>query len=123
VLGWDHRFTTTLETAAPVVDGILDGDLFIRGTGDATINTRENRSSQVLDAWADALKRAGITAVRGRIIGDDQAFDDEGLGDGWSWDYLQFGYAAPVGALQFDENVATLTVCPAPRRDRPPSPR
>lgn len=112
ILGWDHRFTTTLETAAPVVNGILEGDLFIRGSGDPTINNRDQRSFEVLERWAEALKQAGITGIRGRIIGDDQAFDDGWLGDGWSWDYLQFGYAAPIGALQFNENVATLTVTP-----------
>ncbi len=38
---------------------------------------------------------AGIQQIDGRIIGNDQAFDDEGIGPGWAWDYLQFGYAAP----------------------------
>ena len=60
-----------------------------------------------------ALRGAGVKSVEGRIIGDDQAFDDEGLGDGWSWDYLQYGYAAPVGALQYNEDVAELTVAPS----------
>ena len=46
-------------------------------------------------------------------MGNDQAFDDEGIGAGWAWDYLQYGYAAPVGALEFNENLATLTVSPA----------
>ena len=50
--------------------------------------------------------------IAGRIVGDDQAFDDEGIGGGWAWDYLQYGYAAPVGALQYNEDVATLTVTP-----------
>lgn len=112
ILGWDHRFTTTLETAAPVVDGVLRGDLFIRGTGDPTISSRNGRANGVLFEWIVALRQAGINEISGRIIGDDQAFDDEGIGDGWSWDYLQYGYAAPVGALQFDENVARMTIAP-----------
>ena len=36
VLGWDYRFTTVLETAAPIEDGTLKGDLFIHGSGDPT---------------------------------------------------------------------------------------
>ena len=35
-----------------------------------------------------------------------------GLGQGWSWDYLEAGYAAPSSALEFNENIATLTVRP-----------
>jgi serine-type D-Ala-D-Ala carboxypeptidase/endopeptidase (penicillin-binding protein 4) len=112
VLGWDHRFTTTLETAAPVAGGVLQGDLFVRGTGDPSINTRDERATRVLDEWASALRLAGITHIAGRIVGDDQAFDDETLGAGWSWDYLHAGYAAPIGALQFNENVARMTVKP-----------
>jgi D-alanyl-D-alanine carboxypeptidase/D-alanyl-D-alanine-endopeptidase (penicillin-binding protein 4) len=115
ILGWDHRFTTTLETAAPIVDGVLRGDLFVRGTGDPTINSREGRAPSVLFDWTTALRAAGIREIDGRIIGDDQAFDDDGLGAGWAWDYLQYGYAAPSGALQFNEDIAQLRVSPGAR--------
>jgi serine-type D-Ala-D-Ala carboxypeptidase/endopeptidase (penicillin-binding protein 4) len=115
VLGWDHRFTTTLETTAPIEGGVLKGDLIVRGGGDPSINSREGRAAAVLNEWASALRAAGITRIDGRIIGDDNAFDDEGIGPGWAWDYLQYGYAAPVGALQFNENLATLTVTAAAR--------
>ncbi len=112
ILGWDHRFTTTLETSAPVEAGVLRGDLFVRSNGDPTINSRDGRASAVLAEWTSALHAAGIREIDGRIVGDDQAFDDEGIGAGWAWDYLQFGYAAPVGALEFNENLAALVVEP-----------
>ena len=118
-LGWDYRFTTTLETAAPVEGGTLAGDLIVRGGGDPTINAREGRAAAVFDAWADALKAAGISHIDGRIIGDDNAFDDATLGGGWAWDYLQYGYAAPVGALEFNESIATLAVRPGAREGDP----
>ena len=113
VLGWDARMTTTLEASGPVEDGVLRGDLFVRGGGDPTINTREGVGAAVFSSWIAALREAGIKAIEGRIIGDDQAFDDESLGGGWAWDYLQYGYAAPVGALQYNEDVAELVVTPA----------
>jgi serine-type D-Ala-D-Ala carboxypeptidase/endopeptidase (penicillin-binding protein 4) len=112
VLGWDYRFTTTLETTAPIDQGVLRGDLFVRGTGDPTINSRADRAEAVFAGWAAALSQAGIFEIEGRIIGDDQAFDDEGLGAGWAWDYLQYGYAAPSGALEFNEDLAELRVEP-----------
>ena len=62
--------------------------------------------------WAAALQAAGIRRIDGRIIGDDNLFDDEGLGAGWAWDYLEADYAAPVGALQYNEDVAAMTVLP-----------
>ena len=111
-LGWDYRFTTTLETTAAVENGIVRGDVIVRGNGDPTINVREKRSTVVFDQWAQALRDAGITTIEGRIVGDDQAFDEEGVGPGWSWDYLDAGYAAPIGALQYNENTADLTIAP-----------
>ena len=112
-LGWDHTFTTTLESAAPVENGILRGDLFIRGSGDPTISARGKRSGIVFDEWAATLRQLGISSVEGRIIGDDQAFDDEGVGPGWAWDYLEAGYAAPSGALQYNDNTAAMVIAPA----------
>jgi D-alanyl-D-alanine carboxypeptidase/D-alanyl-D-alanine-endopeptidase (penicillin-binding protein 4) len=111
-LGWDFRFTTALELRGTVEGGVFTGDLVVRGGGDPTINTRGNRAAVVFDDWARALREAGIQRIDGRIVGDDQAFDDDGLGAGWAWDYLQYGYAAPSGALQYNEDVATLTVQP-----------
>jgi len=123
ILGWDYRFTTTLEASAPVETGagvgILRGDLFVRGGGDPTINSRNGRAPAVIAEWVSALRAAGIQEVDGRIIGDDQLFDDEGIGPGWAWDYLQFGYAAPVGALEFNENLALLTVRPGTQAGDP----
>jgi serine-type D-Ala-D-Ala carboxypeptidase/endopeptidase (penicillin-binding protein 4) len=110
-LGWDYRFKTTLETTAPIEDGALKGDLIVRGTGDPTINSRGNRATAVFDEWAAALKAAGISHIEGNVVGDASAFDRR-LGQGWSWDYLQDGYAAPSGALEFNEDIATLSIRP-----------
>lgn len=118
-MGWDTRFTTTLETAAPVETGVLRGDLYVRGGGDPTINTRQGRGAAVFAEWTKALSAAGIRKIDGRIVGDDNLFDDEGLGAGWAWDYLQYGYAAPVGALQYSEDVADLVVTPGPAAGTP----
>jgi D-alanyl-D-alanine carboxypeptidase/D-alanyl-D-alanine-endopeptidase (penicillin-binding protein 4) len=118
-LGWDYRFTTALETTAQAQDGVLKGDLIVRGGGDPTISTRGRRDQVVFDEWAAALRTAGITSIEGRVIGDDQGFEDEGVGPGWSWDYLDAGYAAPVGALQFNDNTADLHVSPGAAAGEP----
>ena len=112
-LGWDHRFTTSLETSAPIENGVLRGDLFIRGNGDPTINTRENRARS-------RVRRVGAGTARGRhhrrskdaSSATTRRSMTRGSGPGWSWDYLEAGYAAPIGALQYNENTAELTVAP-----------
>src|SRR6185436_4881081 len=50
----------------------------------------------------------------GRVVGDDNRFEDETLGFGWSWDDLPDDYAAGVGALQFNENAVRVTVTQGP---------
>jgi serine-type D-Ala-D-Ala carboxypeptidase/endopeptidase (penicillin-binding protein 4) len=120
-LGWDHRFTTTLETTGTIAGGVLHGDLVVRSNGDPSINGRDNRADAVLSEGAGALQGAGISSIEGRIVGDDQAFDDEWIGAGWAWDYLQYDYAAPVGALEFNENVAALAISPGPAAGSAPA--
>jgi D-alanyl-D-alanine carboxypeptidase/D-alanyl-D-alanine-endopeptidase (penicillin-binding protein 4) len=119
-LGWDYRFTTRLETTGTVDGGTLHGDLIVRGGGDPSINTRDGRATRVLDDWAAALRSAGITRIDGNVVGDDNAFDDEALGGGWAWDYLQYGYAAPIGALEYNEDVAPLGIRPGAAPGDPP---
>jgi D-alanyl-D-alanine carboxypeptidase/D-alanyl-D-alanine-endopeptidase (penicillin-binding protein 4) len=111
-LGWDFRFETRLETAAAITDGRLAGDLVVVGTGDPGISAPDGRPSSVFVAWAAALWDAGVRRIDGRIIGDDNAFDDEGLGAGWAWDYLGAGYATPTGALVYNENVTVVRAQP-----------
>ena len=111
-LGWDYSYETRLLSAAAVVDGVLRGDLIVRGSGDPTINTGAGSGMPAFDAWAATLLEAGITAIDGRVIGDDDLVEDAAPGYGWSWDDLPYGYATPGGALQHHDNVALLTVHP-----------
>ncbi len=111
-LGWDHRFETRLDATGPVVDGVLEGDLIAVGSGDPTIDARDLIAAPLFDDWADALRSAGIHRIRGRLVGDDNAFDDEPLGAGWAWDYLTAAYAAPSGALSYNENLVAVRISP-----------
>ena len=120
-LGWDHRFETTLESAAPVVNGVLQGDLVIRGGGDPSFGTRDDVAAKAFDEWAAQLRAAGVRAVDGRIIGSDEALDDEELGNGWSWDDLAYGYSAPVTGLVYNESLIRINARPGVRPGDPAS--
>lgn len=111
-LGWSYTYVTELVATGAIDVGVLDGDLTVVGSGDPTIGGTDPPGSRVLDTWADRLTSLGIHTVRGRIIGDDNAFDDETIGPGWAWDYLADGYATGVSALQYNENIAVVTVAP-----------
>jgi serine-type D-Ala-D-Ala carboxypeptidase/endopeptidase (penicillin-binding protein 4) len=116
-LGWGFQYRTTLMTAGAIANSTLDGDLVVVGSGDPSIT--DATAPTVFTSWADGLKAQGITTIAGRIVGDDGALGDEPLGMGWSWDDLADGYAAGVGALQFDENMARVTIAPGPEPGTP----
>src|SRR5688572_29921298 len=121
-LGWDARFTTRLETTGSIEDGVLRGDVIVTGDGDPTIGERED-APRVLDEWAGRLAMLGVTRIDGRLIGDDDVLPDQALGAGWAWDDLAFGYAAPIGALQFHEGSAQVLITAGPRPGTPASMR
>jgi len=118
-LGWSHRFETRLEATGAVANGTLSGDLVVVGTGDPSIVAQDFTHAPLFLEWADALWNAGIRRVTGRIVGDDNAFDDESLGAGWAWDYLTAAYAAPSGALSYNENVVAVRITPGKTAGEP----
>ena len=114
-LGWNDRFETTLSSNGLISDGFLNGDLVIQGSGDPTIDDK------IFATWAKQLRIAGVHTIGGRIIGNDRVVVADGLiqelvlphfGAGWSWDDLVFGFAAPIGPLQYRGNVVRIHIEP-----------
>ena len=119
-LGWDYAFRTTVAATGPIVDGTVRGDLVVSGSGDPSLNGRQVEPVAVLDGWADQLAALGIRHVAGRLVGDDNAFDEQSFGQGWSWEDLHDGYSAPIGALQVYEDAVTLSVAAGASPGAPP---
>lgn len=120
MLGPEFRFTTELLSKGSVSKGTLNGDLVVWSNGDPTLYERYIEDSRaVFYQWAEALKAQGIRSINGNIIADDNAFDEDYLGSGWAWDYLQVWYAAQFGALQLNENyVDVKIVAPATKEGK-----
>ena len=115
-LGWDHVYDTRLIAAGTIdsTTGILDGDLVVAGSGDPSIVDADGSASRLFSEWTATLTAHGIRTITGRIIGDDNTFDDEALGPGWTWDDLPGRDATAITGLQFNENVAFATITPGP---------
>jgi D-alanyl-D-alanine carboxypeptidase/D-alanyl-D-alanine-endopeptidase (penicillin-binding protein 4) len=113
-LGWDFRYDTRLFAAGAIDDGTLRGDLVVVGSGDPSLVAAEGMADRVFADWADRLKKSGIRTISGRVIGDDNAFEEETLGFGWMWDDLAGDDGAGVGALQYNESAVRVTVTPGP---------
>lgn len=63
-LGSEWRFRTELSGHAPDNTGAIDGDVFLRGSGDPTIRTRD------LEALAARLARQGVRRIDGGVVAD-----------------------------------------------------
>jgi D-alanyl-D-alanine carboxypeptidase/D-alanyl-D-alanine-endopeptidase (penicillin-binding protein 4) len=109
--GADYVFRTPVLRDAPVAaDGSMNGNLYIRGVGDPSLSSRFWRGDSPMDALARQIAQAGIKRVRGDIIGDASAFDNQLIPDGWKRSYLGAAYAARVSALSLNENLVWVVV-------------
>jgi D-alanyl-D-alanine carboxypeptidase/D-alanyl-D-alanine-endopeptidase (penicillin-binding protein 4) len=112
--GW--RYRTVVAAAGPVSGGVLRGDLVVVGSGDPTIaaDFQGGDPLAVFRAWADSLRAHGVTRIAGRVVGDDDVFDDLPFGRGWAWDDMNAYYSAEIGGLQYNLGVIGISVAPGP---------
>jgi serine-type D-Ala-D-Ala carboxypeptidase/endopeptidase (penicillin-binding protein 4) len=116
-VGWDFRYETTVRGAGPIVDGVLEGDLLVAGSGDPSI---AGRAGMDLTVWTQALKALGLRRIEGRIIGDDNAIEEPRPQLAWTWDDLGYPTGALFGALNLAENQMEVVITPATSAgDRP----
>jgi D-alanyl-D-alanine carboxypeptidase/D-alanyl-D-alanine-endopeptidase (penicillin-binding protein 4) len=119
VLGADHRFTTEVLTDGVQRGPVLDGDLYLRGTGDPTLGAADYQR------LAAEVAGRGIRVVLGGMIADDTWFDDVRLGADWAWGDEEFGYAAQISALTLspephgEPGSIIVEVHPGPTSGRP----
>ena len=110
-LGPEFRYSTKFYINGSIdQNGILHGDLIIAGSGDPTITGRYYKGNihDPLEFWIDSLRAQNITAIEGDIIGDDNYFAEEIMGEGWAWDYQSDWYAAQISALSFNDNCMSI---------------
>ncbi|HEV2293165.1 MAG TPA: D-alanyl-D-alanine carboxypeptidase/D-alanyl-D-alanine-endopeptidase [Tepidisphaeraceae bacterium] len=108
--GADASFETHL--------AFVGDDLWLIGTGDPAIGDPAIEKklgrvpTSVLDDWATALLKRGVTQIKGNLVYDDGALDDVRFNPHWSEDFHGDWYAAPVSGLNFNDNCVDVTVHP-----------
>jgi D-alanyl-D-alanine carboxypeptidase/D-alanyl-D-alanine-endopeptidase (penicillin-binding protein 4) len=109
LLGSDFRFETKLEIDGTVTkDGVLNGNLYIRGGGDPTLGSEKLGDTNFLIQWVNAVKKAGINKINGQIIADASLFDDEGVNPFWTWEDIGNYYAAGVYGISYLDNTCKV---------------
>ncbi|MDB4911798.1 MAG: dacC [Gemmatimonadetes bacterium] len=112
--GAEHQFSTdVLRDGSLGADGVLRGNIILRGDGDPALSKRFiTGSGGAMDALAQLVASSGVKRVTGTLIADASAFDTQRIPEGWQTRYLQSGYAARVSALSLNENLVTIRVKP-----------
>jgi D-alanyl-D-alanine carboxypeptidase/D-alanyl-D-alanine-endopeptidase (penicillin-binding protein 4) len=105
-LGASFRFVTTLASELPSKDGVVSGNLYLHGGGDAHLNAANLRVAAL------AAFRAGIRRVDGAVIVDASHDDAQRFAPGWTVDDLPYEYAALVSALELEDGVVHVYVSP-----------
>jgi len=106
VLGPGYTFETTVRTP-PVVDGVIDGDIYLVGGGDPLLTSDDYPieddslpafATTSFDVLADALVDAGVERINGSVIGDGSRYDDEFAASSWG-EGVAFNEGGPYDAL------------------------
>lgn len=98
LLGPDFRLETQLRATAPMVEGVINGDLAIVGGADPMFSLKD------LKTLADELKAKGLQRITGRIIGDGTLLSGTIYADFWNWGDIGNGYGSGVSGLNLEHN-------------------
>ncbi len=114
LLGPKFLYTTRV-AAATATDsrGVVHSNVTLVGSGDPVLTATD------LTDLAHAMKMTGVKRIEGKINYDDSLFDNQRLGDGWTWDDEPFYYSAQVSALNVDENLIAVHVLPGKKEGDP----
>jgi serine-type D-Ala-D-Ala carboxypeptidase/endopeptidase (penicillin-binding protein 4) len=116
VLGPDYRFTTDLLITAPVQNGVVRGDVVIRGSGDPAFGYPEYDRDPMTSPrkMAEGLKRLGVRVVEGGVIADPYVHDRQNFGPDWPRDTGNGAarYAPTVSGLPFNRNMLWVRMTP-----------
>ena len=113
-LGEDYQFCTYIEYSGYISDGILHGDLYVRGTGDPTLGSQKIGDSNFLNRWVKVIREAGIKQIRGQVIADMSYFDADAINPGWIWEDIGNYYAPGVYALSYMDNTMNVVLRSGP---------
>lgn len=112
ILGEDYRYPTTLEYDGILENGTLEGNLYIKGSGDPSLGSSHFAPGQnkFLSTWIAALQKAGIKHITGSVISDESIFDTEGVSIKWLREDMGNYYAPGSYGISIFDNMYKLSL-------------
>ena len=105
--GSDYRFKTAFYRNGPIRNGVLMGDLIVKGYGDPTLSSKD------LPEIARAIHDKGISRILGHIVIDRSYFRVGNQNSSYFDEYPYSPYNAMPDAMMFNERVSTICVNPS----------
>lgn len=112
ILGEDYRYPTTLEYDGILENGTLEGNLYIKGSGDPSLGSSHFAPGQnkFLSTWIAALQKAGIKHITGSVISNESIFDTEGVSIKWLREDMGNYYAPGSYGISIFDNMYKLSL-------------
>ena len=110
LLGPHFRFETPVYLNGEIRDNCLYGDIIVKGMGDPTLGSVFLPcQANIVDEIIMALKARGINRIEGGIICDDSYYGFPYFDEDWDVGDLAYDYGAAVHALNFHDNLVTVS--------------
>lgn len=110
-LGNDYYFQTRLAYSGTLKEGVLDGDLYVIGGLDPEFMEKD------MECLTRAVKEAGITSLKGKLMGDVSLMDSVYWGTGWAWDDTPEPFQPYLSPLMLNRGCVSVTVSPSVKGD------
>jgi D-alanyl-D-alanine carboxypeptidase/D-alanyl-D-alanine-endopeptidase (penicillin-binding protein 4) len=125
-LGASSKQTTEARADKAPAGGVIDGNLYLIGGGDPLLRTADYvttlRFKELVyshfDQLAQAVRRAGVTEIKGTVVGDESRYDLQRYVPSWKPSYASDGEVGPLSALEVNDGFAKF----APRLVASPDP-
>lgn len=107
-MGPGFRFPTILEYTGTIENGVLHGDLYIKGSCDPSLGWKGRTA--FLDKWIKAIREAGIRKIDGAVIADMTMLDAEAQNPNWLCEDAGNYYAPGIFALNYYGNTMNIVL-------------
>lgn len=113
ILGPAYQYKTELQYDGQISkEGVLSGNLYIKGYGDPSLGSPELEQSvsfaEIMERFRMAAQQQGIRRIEGYVVGDGSLFETTGTIPSWQWEDMGNYYGAGAWGLNLHDNLYYL---------------
>ncbi|MDE6297797.1 MAG: D-alanyl-D-alanine carboxypeptidase [Muribaculaceae bacterium] len=105
--GPDKKYLTDVLITGPVLNGVLGGDMIVKGSGDPSLNSRHiHGGKDFVKEIVSALEKRGIKRIKGKIVVDESIWSGPATCPTWGSGDLPNAYGTGQHGLNFEDNAS-----------------